>query len=156
VGAGTALRRHGEHARPEHGQDARPDGHSTLIEDVEVARHGIERAHPLRGGFAVAGSDAEQQPPGMPGLDAVVGVGEFIRVGLPDVDDAGRDVQRPRGVEQFLRGPEVGVRRAALPDGSVAEVLDGPGHGRADVVDVAPHTDGAESLAPAHAIASLR
>ena len=72
-------------------------------------------------------------------FDAVVGLSDLIGGGLPDVDDAGRDLQRLGGAKDWFDERQVGVGRASGPYGAVPHLLDLDrlvGHHRA-----APHAE---------------
>ena len=84
----------------------------------------------------------------MPALDAVVRLGELRGVGHPDVDDTSGHNEGLGGVEQFFGGPQVGARRAALPDGAVAQLLDSSREAGSEVGYGAPHADRPQPVAP--------
>ena len=84
----------------------------------------------------------------MPALDAVVRLGELRGVGHPDVDHTSGHHEGLGDVEQFFGGPQVGARRAALPDGAVAQMLDGSREVGSEVGYGAPHADRPQPVAP--------
>ena len=71
----------------------------------------------------MAGADAEHEPVAVPAGHPVVRPGQRRRVGLPDVDDAGRHDQRAGRVEGPLGAGELGVG-AAEPERAVPGRLD--------------------------------
>jgi len=72
----------------------------------------------------VPDADAEQEPAGIRGIDAVERLGDGSGRRSPDVDDAGRDLQSLRRAEQRLDPVQFRGRGSPDSDGAVAQRFD--------------------------------
>ena len=113
---------------PSSGQHDPVGRHTGVEQRVDETGQRLVRPLVLLERLAVAGADAEHEPLAVPAGDPVVGPGQRRRVGLPDVDDAGRHDQRAGRVEGPLGAGELGVG-AAQPERAVAGRL----HRRGDL-----------------------
>ena len=110
VGTRTAILGQLQHPGSERCHDPPGGRHVRRIQLVEVLHQRVVRFAVVIGVLRVAHADAEQEPARVGTFDAVVGLRDLSRGDFPDVDDAGRDLQRLGGLEDRFGERQLGRR----------------------------------------------
>ncbi len=115
MGSGGAFGREPEHLRAESREDKAVRRDAVGLEFVDVGHDRVVGLDVLADRLGVTGADAEQETAGVGGLDPRERRGDLVTVGLPHVDDAGRDDKLAGRGQQPVNDREIGAGRAAEP-----------------------------------------
>jgi hypothetical protein len=142
------FRREPQHLRAQGRQHDALARHAVGEQRIQIVGHRVVRPGVLLDRFRVTGTDAQQEPAGVTGLDSGERRRHLVSVALPDVDDPGRHHQLVGSAQQCVDDHQIGPGRSAEPERVVAEALEfGRQVGR-DHADRPPYPERPEQAAP--------